>query len=198
MKKLNLKSISKKIAGALLKISDVRAIVLYGSFARGDFGPKSDIDLFIITGKKDTIDQVEKEIVQLEQEISKSIQPTIRTIEELEKTDTGLLQNVFQEGKVLYTKEPLEISAVSLLEQKPYIISSFNLNSLSQKQKAAFNRELYEQTKGKYTYKGLLKELGGEKISPGCVMIPHNKEEMLLKFFRKYRVKFIQTKIWKS
>ena len=51
MKKLNLKSISKKIAGALLKISDVRAIVLYGSFARGDFGPKSDIDLFIVTGK---------------------------------------------------------------------------------------------------------------------------------------------------
>jgi len=198
MKKLNLKSISKKITESLLKINDVRTIVLYGSFARGDFGPKSDIDLFIITGKKDTIDQVEKEIVQLEQEISKSIQPTIRTIEELEKTDTGLLQNVFQEGKVLYTKEPLEIPAVSLLEQRPYIIFSFNLNGLSQKQKSAFNRELYEQTKGKYTYKGLLKELGGEKISPGCVIIPYKKEEKLLKFFKKYKVKFTRTKIWKS
>lgn len=139
-----------------------------------------------------------KEIVLLEQEISKSIQPTIKTMEELEKTDTGLLQNIFQEGKILYAKEPLEIPAVSLLKQKPYIIFSFNLNRLGQKQKAVFNRELYEQTKGKYTYKGLLKELGGEKISPGCVIIPHNKEKSLLKFFKKYRVKFIQSKIWKS
>ena len=198
MKKLNLKSISKKITESLLKINDVRAIVLYGSFARGDFGPKSDIDLFILTGGRDTVEKVEKEIVQLEREVEIDIQPTIRTIEELNKTDTGLLQNVFQEGKVLYTKEPLDIPAVSLLEQKPYFIFSFNLNNLNQKQKTAFNRELYEQTKGKYTYKGLLKELGGEKISPGCVIIPDNKEEVLLKFFKKHRVKFMQTKIWKS
>jgi len=198
MKKLNLKLISKKITESLLKINDVRAIVLYGSFARGDFGPKSDMDLFIVTGKKDTIEKVEKEIVRLEREIGNDIQPTIRTMEELEKTDSGLLQNVFQEGKVLYTKEPLEIPAVSLLEQKPYIIFSFNLNGLNQKQKAVFNRELYEQTKGKYTYKGLLKELGGEKVSPGCIIIPYSKEEVLFNFFKKYRVKFTQTKIWKS
>ena len=94
-----MKRILNKIAKALSAIEDVKAVVLYGSFARGEYTSRSDIDLLILTTEKKTSEVVQDKVIQLEQETGRNIQPTIRTLEELQKTDTGLLQNIFQEGK---------------------------------------------------------------------------------------------------
>ena len=192
-----MKRILKKIAKELSKIEDVKAVILYGSLARGEFTSRSDIDLFILTTDDKTQKEVQDKVIELESEIGRNIQPTIRTIVELQKTDTGLLQNIFQEGKILYLKEPSDIPSAILLQQKPYLIYSFQISSLPQKDKARFNRQLYEQTRKEYKYKGLLQEIGGQKLSAGCVMIPHMQKETIEKFFRKFKVKFEQLKVWK-
>jgi len=45
----------KRIAGDMRNQNvEVRRILLYGSFVRGDFTPESDLDLIIIVGKADT------------------------------------------------------------------------------------------------------------------------------------------------
>ena len=106
---------------------------------------------------------------------------------ELKETDTGLLLNIFQEGKVLYLKEPLDIGVNLLLQQKPYFIYSFSLGNLDQKTKAKFNRELYESKSKQYAYQGFLQEIHGQKLSKGCVLIPFNKKKPLDKFFKKYK-----------
>jgi len=187
----------KNIVKQLSAISDVKAMIIYGSFARGDYGPKSDIDLFIITAKTEIREQIQDKVVELESKIGRGIQPTIRTEKELKRTDTGLLQNVFQEGKIIYLSEPLDIFVSSLLKQRPYVIYTFQLNNLSQKDKARFNRELYERTHEKYAYKGFLQEIGGEKLSSGCVLIPYNKKKRIEKFFNKFKVKYEIMKIWR-
>ena len=192
-----MKRILKKIAKELCKIEDVKAIILYGSLARGEFTSRSDIDLFILTTKDKTQKEIHDKIIELESEIGRNIQPTIRTITELPKTDTGLLQNIFQEGKILYLREPSDIPSAILLQQKPYLIYSFQISSLAQKDKVRFNRQLYEQIKKGYKYKGLLQEIGGQKISAGCVMIPYEQKEKIEKFFKKFKVKFEQLKVWK-
>ena len=218
-----MKRILRKIAKELSGVEGVKAIILYGSLARGEFTSRSDIDLFILTTNDKTRKEVEDKIIEIETEIGRNIQPTIRTIAELQKTDTGLLQNIFQEGKVLYLKESSNIPSAILLRQKPYLIYSFQINSLPQKGKARFNRQLYpvrkkapvkkyrvefntsselsngvyEQTKKDYKYKGLLQEIGGQKLSSGCVMIPYEQKEKIEKFFKKFRVKFEQLKVWK-
>ena len=192
-----MKRILKKIAKELSKIEDVKAVILYGSLARGEFTSRSDIDLFILTTDDKTQKEVQDKVIKLESEIGRNIQPTIRTIVELQKTDTGLLQNIFQEGKILYLKEPSDIPSAILLQQKPYLIYSFQISSLPQKDKARFNRQLYEQTRKEYKYKGLLQEIGGQKLSAGCVMIPHMQKETIEKFFKKFKVKFEQLKVWK-
>lgn len=133
----------------------------------------------------------------LESEIDRNIQPTIRTVSGLQKTDTGLLQNIFKEGKILFLREPAEIPSALLLQQKPCLIYSFRISGLSQKDKVKFNRSFYEQIRKGYKYKGLLNELGGKKLSSGCVMVPHSQKEKIEKFFKKYNVKFEQLKIWK-
>ncbi len=60
-----------------------------------------------------------------------------------------------------------------------------------------FDRSLYEQKRKGYKYKGLLNELGGKKLSSGCVMVPNNQKEKIEKFFKKLNVKFEKLKVWK-
>jgi len=192
-----MKRMLKKIANSLSKIEDVKAIILYGSFARGEFSSRSDIDLFILSTHEKTQDEIHEKIISLESEIGRNIQPTIRTIKELQKTDTGLLQNIFQEGKVLYTKEPADIPSAVLLQQKPFFIYTFKISRLPQKEKVKFNRQLYEQTKQDYKYKGFLQEIGGQKLSAGCIMVPYAQKETIEKFFKKFKVIFEQLKVWR-
>lgn len=192
-----MKRILKKIVKELLPIEDIRAIILYGSFARKEATSRSDIDLFILTAEKKTEKEIEDKIIRIESEIGRNIQPTIRTLKELEKTDSGLLQNIFQEGKILYLKEPTDIPSSMLLEQKPQLIYLFQLSDLSQNEKAKFNNEFYGRKKEKYSYKGMLQEIGGQKLSAGCVMIPYEQKDKIEKFFRKFKVKFEQLKVWK-
>jgi predicted nucleotidyltransferase len=192
-----MKRILKKITKELSKIADVKVIILYGSFARGEYTSRSDIDLLILTTKRETQREVQNKIIKLESEIDRNIQPTVRTISELQKTDSGLLQNIFKEGKILYLKEPAEIPSALLLQQKPYLIYSFKISNLSQKDKVRFNRTFYEQAKKGYKYNGLLNELAGKKISPGCVIVPISHKEKIEKFFKKFNVSFEQLKVWK-
>jgi len=192
-----MKKILKKIARELSLIGDVKAVILYGSIARGEFTSRSDVDLFILTTGGKTRKEVQDRIIELEFEIGRNIQPTVRSIKELRKTDTGLLQNIFQEGKIFYLKEPSNIPSAILLEQKPYLIYSFQINSLSQKDKARFNRQLYEQTRKGYKYRGLLQEMGGKKLSAGCVMVPYEQKDKIDNFFKRFKAEFEQLKVWK-
>ena len=192
-----MKRLLNKIAKKLSAIEDVKAVVLYGSFARGEATSRSDADLLILTTEKKTSKEVQDKIIELETETGRNMQPTIRTLGELQKTDTGLLQNIFQEGKVLYLREAADIPSAILLQQKPFLVYTFQLNNLSQKEKARFNRQLYEQTKKGYKYKGLLQEFGGQKLSPGCVLVPHAEKQKIEKFFKKFRVQFNQLRVWK-
>jgi len=191
-----LQRIFKQISRELSSISEIRLVILYGSYARGDFGPKSDLDLFILTSKSDAIEKIHNAIIRIEEKIGKSIQPTIRAEEEIRKTDSGLLQNLLREGKILFLRDFYEISAVTLLKQKPFVIYSFRINSLSQKNKAKFNREFYSRTKRKYEYEGLLQKLGGEKLASGCVMIPFREKNGMEKIFKKYKIKYETKNIW--
>jgi predicted nucleotidyltransferase len=184
------------IAQELSAISEIKLIILYGSYARGDFGPKSDIDLFILIQRGNALENVQNTIIRIEEKIGKSIQPTVRTEEEFKKTDSGLLQNLLREGKILFLRDFHEISAVELLKQKPFVIYSFRINLLSQKKKAKFNREFYSRTKKNYTYRGLLQKLGGEKLASGCILIPFRKRNVLEKFFKKYKIEFESKNIW--
>ena len=189
--------IFRKMVKTLSEIDDVRAIILYGSFARNEGTSRSDIDLFILTSEKNTFKEVQDSVISIETEIGRNIQPTIRTLKELGKTDSGLLQNIFQEGKILYLKEPADISSSMLLEQKPQLIYSFQISNLSQNEKAKFNNEFYGRVKGKYSYKGILGEIGGQKLSAGCVLVPQSEKHKIEKFFKKFKVKFTQLKVWK-
>lgn len=192
-----MKKILKKIVKELSKIEEIKIIFLYGSMARGEYTSRSDIDLLILTSDNSKQEEIQNTIIELESKTGCTVQPIIRTIDKLHDTDSGLLQNIFNEGKILYLKEPEEIPSALLLKQKPYIIYSFKISNLSQNEKVRFNRELYKQVRKNYEYKGLLNKLGGKKISSGCIIVPQKNKDIIDKFLNKFSVKFKQLKVWK-
>ncbi len=189
------KRIYKKIIKRLSIIKDLKAIILYGSFARGDYGPRSDIDLMLVTTKTATVEELHDTIISLE--LERSIQPVIRTEKELTETDTGLLQNLFLEGKILFLREPLDINVAALLHLKPLLVYTYNLGNLDQKAKARFNRTFYTRVHNNYNYPGVLSELKGEKLGSGCIMVPFSKKKPIEKFLKSQKVKFNSFRIWK-
>ncbi|TRZ93377.1 nucleotidyltransferase domain-containing protein [bacterium] len=191
-----IKQILNKIGNTLSEIKEIKVIILYGSLARGESAPRSDIDLFIISSK-DIKDKIEERVIQLENQIHRSIQPTIRTEKQLKTTDSGLLQNIFQEGKILFLREYFDFPVSFLLEQKPFVIYKFDIANLKQNQKAEFNRELYGYKDKKYAYEGLIHKAEGNKLSSGCIIVPFKGKKTIEGFFRKKKIKSEEIKIWK-
>jgi predicted nucleotidyltransferase len=192
-----MKRIYKKISERFSGSAGVMGAILYGSYAREEETSRSDIDILLISKDEESKAGIQNLIIELEEEIDRIIQPTIRTLSDLKNTDSGLLQNIFEEGKILFMKEPLELPVGLLLSLRPFVIYSLKLNNLEQKEKAKFNRHLYERKSHKYKYKGLLHELNGKKLASGCVILPNSQKEKIEKFFKKYNVSFDQIKVWK-
>ena len=131
-----MKRIYKKISERLSESAGIIGAILYGSYAREEETSRSDIDILLISKNEESKTDIQNLIIELEEEIDRIIQPTIRTLFDLKDTDSGLLQNIFEEGKILFLKEPLELPVGSLLNLKPFVIYSIKLNNLEQKEKA--------------------------------------------------------------
>jgi len=165
----SLKRDLKRIVDSLKSLPGVKALVLYGSFARGDFGATSDVDVLIVIDSPKTRSAVLEALARLD--VDRRIQPTVRSEKELASTDTGLVANIFEEGKIIYLREPVDVPVTAILSLKPYCIITFELKGLRQNVKAKFNRVMYERSSGKYKYGGLLGELGGRRLGRGCMMV---------------------------
>jgi len=190
------KNILKKISVTLSEIVEIKAIILYGSLARGEFTSRSDIDLFIIISK-DVKDKIEERIIELENQLQRSIQPTIRTEKQLKTTDSGLLQNIFQEGNILFLREYFNFPVSFLLEQKPFVIYRFDISNLKQNRKTRFNRKLYGYRDKKYVYEGLIHKVGGSRLSSGCIIVSFDKKTTIEGFFNKHKIVFEEIRMWK-
>lgn len=190
MKSLLQKSILKKIKGSLKDDDNVIGIFLFGSFARRYFGPKSDVDVFILITERKYYEQVQDKIVKITSR--RQLQPVIRSLSELEKTDFVLLRQIFSEGKIIYWNSLYDLDAANILKIKPYILYTFSLRNLKQNTKLKYNYELYGK-KGN----GYLSRINGMAISKSCIIVPVEKEKSIEVVFNKYRVKYDKMNIWK-
>jgi len=182
-----------KLVHVLQSIQGVEAAIVYGSIARGDYGPRSDIDVLLIVDAPETVETAQDHLADLE--LNRAVQPIIRTREQLDSTDSGLTRNIFQEGMVLFTRIPLFIPAAGILGVHPWVLYSFELTDLPQKEKARFNRQLYSSAKKKGS-EGLLGDVGGKKLARGCVVVPASAKKSLDALFRRFRIQAQSLDIW--
>jgi predicted nucleotidyltransferase len=182
-----------KLVQILKSIEGVEAAIVYGSIARGDYGPKSDIDVLIIADTIDTAEIAQDILAGLQ--LNRAVQPLIRTQAQLEDSDSGLMKNIFMEGEVLFARKPLSIPAAAILQLRPWVLYTFELTDLPQKEKARFNRQLYSSSIQGRTG-GVLGDAGGKKLARGCVMVPAAARKQIDVLFRRFKVRTASSDIW--
>jgi len=103
----NLLELLPEITSRIVKTSDPEKIVLFGSYAKGDFGPDSDLDLLVII---DGIDSPRKESNRLRRSLRGLLAPVdilVATPEQIErhrKTIGLIYRPALDEGKVIYER----------------------------------------------------------------------------------------------
>lgn len=189
MKDLMQKNILRKLVNKLSRYEYVIGIILYGSFARRDFGRKSDVDVFILVDNEDYVENINDATIEIDSK--RPFQPVIRSFESLKKTDPTLLQNIFKEGRIVYWKHYVDLDAKELLKLKPYILYNFKLLKMRQTTKAKFNYILYGKKKN-----GLIYKMNGSFISKSCILIPDEYKKEIEKLFKRYNITYNYRNVW--
>lgn len=99
---LKTEGVGKMLIESLGTIGEIRAAFIYGSFAGGSAGDKSDIDLFVIGCVNE--DELIRNIQKLEMQISREINYVLFTNEEVKdriKNRDPFIRNVLKEKKVV-------------------------------------------------------------------------------------------------
>lgn len=96
----------EKIIEIAVELFEPEKIILFGSQARGDFRPDSDIDLLIIDAKKDSrIGQLKLEFLKrgLKMPQCDAIKTSSEEIEKFKSSENHLLSRALKEGIVLHS-----------------------------------------------------------------------------------------------
>lgn len=104
---MSFENILPEITDRILAVSDPAQIILFGSYARGDWGPDSDLDLLVVM---DNVDSPRKASVSLRSAMRGLLIPIdilVATPEQLDRhrNTIGLIyRTILTEGKVLYER----------------------------------------------------------------------------------------------
>jgi len=174
------------------KISGVEAVVLFGSYARGDFDEGSDVDLLLVFRDNFSLGDGWHKVTETTAKRHMFVQVVAMTIDELRSSP--LLSVVLREGKMLFSTEGFSLHG--LAEFKPYALVSYDLRSMAPDSKVKFVQTLQGRKSGKYAYKGMLLELGGFKVGRNCLMIPQESVTKLTDFLDKEGVAYFIRHVW--
>ena len=184
----------------------IRKIILYGSIVRSDFTRDSDIDLFIdIIPSANPVkinESVRKEVNKFEARAEKTLYlrginlPLKIIVDDINKERWKHLHDELKGyAHILYGKYE------GLPEQRVHkVIVNYDLKALSQKDKMSFLRKMfgYRLVKGKkeYVQKGLISEIGGEKLNPGTLLIAKESWHSVKKILNEYSLKYNLRDAW--
>ena len=156
----------------------IRAVILFGSLARGNQRKDSDIDLFIdiIKDNKEEVQQIVKESIdefELKsiktwhlKNIKNSIAPIIDDLSSSKWTE--LRREISSYGILLYGKYKSNIT-----KNKQSVLIEYDLSKSRQKDKMRLLRKLYgyQIKKGKksYSQEGLNSKIKGEKLNNSII-----------------------------
>ena len=104
MDKRKARKLGEEYAKIVVKNMIVNKIILYGSYARGDYKKDSDIDVAVVVPRsslsKDILEDMAK-LFKLRREISTDIEPVLLIDED---DASGFLESISKYGEVVYSR----------------------------------------------------------------------------------------------
>ena len=172
------------------ELSLVREIILFGSAARGQASPKSDVDLFIDTSDPKRLEPKAEAILEdFEQSVKVNdfwrllgVQNPISLKVGEVRTWQALAPALREDGRVLYGRH--RQAPPSLL---PKVLLSWE-NIRSGTARTNLYRNLYGYVALGKRYPGLLEQHRGERVSKGAALIPLEALADFKELFRRLQV----------
>jgi predicted nucleotidyltransferase len=164
-------------------IREVVAIILFGSVARGDYDEYSDYDLLVVFRDREGMWRRWDKLFQNVGRLGLLVHLIPKSMDEFAESEPTFLREVLKHGVVLYSKYPFQ-SFLSPLRLERMVLAAYSMRRLGQKDKMRLVYRLY----GRKGSNGLVKRLGGLKIAEGCILIPEDASDALLKALTEYGV----------
>ena len=182
----------ERIVNKMRRVHGVISVVLFGSYARGDYDEGSDVDLLVIFSDKSALNKGLKKIYRVTSKSYLFTQVIGLTLDELKSSP--LFESALRDGKVYYAKENVK----TLLTQthKPYALVTYSTANLKPKERVVFTQKLEGRGKGKYRYEGLIHKIGGYKVGKGVVMVLLEKLKVLTDFLEEKKVTYVVRYVW--
>ncbi len=175
------------LVGAIAPVEGVLAIILFGSYARGEADESSDYDLLVIFKDSQTMWKHRREIFTKVGRLGLFVQILTRTREELStKTEPTFLASIMRDGQMLYSRFPFTFRAVETLQEEMTLIT-YTLKGLTHREKLRLAYRLFGKTREEVS--GLLGSAGGRHLSPGCIIVPTDEATKIIQVFEEAGVK---------
>lgn len=158
-----------KLVDAASSVEGVVAVILFGSYARGDYDELSDYDILILFEDKESLWRGWDELFKRVGALRLHVHAIPKALNEFWSGEPTFLAEVLTHGKVLFSKYPLEIPA-ALVGARRMAIIVYSMEGLGPRAKAKLAYRLYGRRS--LGIRGLIEEVGGVKLSEGCLLVP--------------------------
>lgn len=182
----------RRIVDLISKFDGVVCIILFGSYARGDYDEYSDYDLLVIFEDKSSMWRSWSPLFRAVSNLGMNLHVVPETIEEFKRINPVFLEELIKFGRVLYSKLPMEVF-LKPLKLKPYTLIFYDMSGLSNKDKMRVLYSLYRKGKG-----GLIAKSGGTKLGESCILTSSEAAGDILKVLDEFGVKWRKIDVFLS
>lgn len=184
------------------------AAFLYGSVARGEIGPKSDIDILVLTNwqprtLEGKLNSAAHKLTNAHyKKTGRLIRIEILVVKPTEAPTIQIWPSILKEGKLIHSKGIVFVPSRTKASNQ-FAIFVTNMRALETKKKVKISLRLYGRTssyryKGKKvtkSYEGILQAVRADILAPGCFLIPKVNEKQFEHFLQSESVPFTKKEI---
>ena len=178
---LELKRICKEFIKENPNIID---IIVFGSIVRGKRKP-GDVDVCVLS--LDKFKKVNKLKKIITKEFKKDVHVSVLYLRDFLNPEETLWKTIFHEGISLTKNKPLS----KLMGFEPSVLFWYKLENLKSIDKIKFSYAL----RGRNRKGGILREVKGEYLGKGCMMVPVENEDEIREFFARWNISFSRRRI---
>lgn len=179
----------------LENIKKINSVVLFGSFARGDYSLRdSDIDIMVFLDKESEDKKLEEKILNKVIKLNLNKDITIHTLFQYQcvgEEDRSLMLTISREGKVLFSRKSILIST-NILGLEEYYLLYIDTSNTDQVTKNKVQRFLYGYRVKNKKYEGIIDEETVFSAGKSSLLVPKNLLKKILLFSKEVGVKAIQ------
>jgi predicted nucleotidyltransferase len=187
----------EQASGELKDLHGVDALVLFGSYARGDYGRKSDVDLLVVVQPAELNPILRTKVVKaaLDAETAHRLPMHLSAVVASGAQDLGLdlLHSVWSDGLILFGRAAV-LASLQPEGLAPWVVFRFSARGLPASRQVQLSRLLRGRTRQQH---GLVQP-PGLLLGRGAALVPADQSARLRAAFDELGIIYDAVPVWRS